>query len=698
MRLSDHYELQSMTDIGRAQAIAREDQSGHALGTAMYLAQQSVEKQLKSIVLRMDEALGMGNADRILRGHSHEFYPSLYESYRLHVECPGRALRRSWRVTPDPEVFAYTESVEKDFRDASSYWANYRNNHGILRLTWLRSLGVSLPKEDLRELNRWHEPQVIFASGGTPTSGGSDPKFVDKFPSMSHIRTDILDDDAIAWHLVEYADAPANMQSRMALEGTLEATRLDRLKRLGDDHADLQAKLARMALFEFGFHVMATLTQRYVLLYPHNSFGRYPGPVGNGLFTTDIYGRQANDVLAYLFVVVPYHLRELRTSSRIIGRRSEEGRRLGYWGARPARPQGGNHRAGKQRKQRRTATRKSRPAQAADMPELAARYARQADSDMRHAHAAARADFSGYALADAMLLGQQSLEKYLKAGALIAAEMLGAGGALGLAGARGHDAYRWIFGIYALYVGRLRVRGFCPVMEPTLDAHALALAIESSAAFWERYSGDSGPQELAWRHSIGAPLGNGGQKRLDEGLLPCARDAGILAGDPGAGMPRLAREAAAGGTMRDEVLCPGALATRRRAHMRSRWNHGMLVAVRRRFDACRAMPPRGAAGGGEPRAGPRGAHPGRLAAWFCLTSLAMLGPGYLHAYPHYSLGRYPGVVGGRVTTDTYRDHADGVRHLLFVDIPCQAWQVSRVVAFTKMLRRAREDLREKPSS
>jgi len=692
MRLSDHYELQSMTDIGRAQAIAKVDQSGHALGTAMYLAQQSVEKQLKSIVLRMDEALGMGNVDRILRGHSHEFYPSLYESYRLYIECPGRALRRRWSVRPDPEAFAYTESVAKDFRDASSYWANYRNNRGILRLTWLRSLGASLPKEDLHKLNRWHEPQLAFVLDDAPASGGDDPKLADVFPATGRIRTEILDDYAIAWHRVEHARAPANVQSRMALEGTLENTRLNLLQTLGNKHADIQAELARMGLFEFGLHVMATLTQRYVLLYPHNSFGRYPEPVGNGLFTTDIYERQANDVLAYLFVIVPYHLRELCASSGIIGRRAEEGRRLGYWGTRPARPPGGNRRAGRPRKRRKGAPNGQHRGQAANMAELAARYARQADSDMKHAHAAARADFSGYALADAMLLGQQSLETHLKAATLVAAEMLGADGALDLPGARGHDAYRWILGLYARHAGSARASGPGAAPDP-----GVSLAIRRSAGFWEGYSGGRELQELAWRHSIGAPLGKGGQKRLDEGLLPCARDAGILAGDPGAGMPRLAREDAAGGTMRDEVLCPNALRARRRAHMRSRWNHGMRVAVRRRFDACRAMPPRDAAGGGEPSAGPRGAPPGRLAAWFCLTSLAMLGPGYLHAYPHYSLGRYPGVVGGRVATDTYRDHADGVRHLLFVDIPCQAWQVSRVVAFSRMLRRARGGARGKPA-
>lgn len=78
-----------------------------------------------------------------------------------------------------------------------------------------------------------------------------------------------------------------------------------------------------------------------------------------------------------------------------------------------------------------------------------------------------------------------------------------------------------------------------------------------------------------------------------------------------------------------------------------------------------------------------------LAAGFCLASLAVLGPGYLYACPHNALGRYPGIMESHVTTDMYRDHADCVRHLLFVDIPCHARQIARVAAYARMLRRVR---------
>ncbi|MDD9808360.1 MAG: hypothetical protein OXU25_00815 [Thaumarchaeota archaeon] len=689
MRLSDHYELQSMVDIGRAQAIARTDQSGHALGTAMYLAQQSVEKQLKSIMVRLDETLNLGHTDKILRGLSHEFYPLLYESYRLHIECSERAIRKRYGVKASAEGFKYTESVADDFREASAYWNNYCNDPDILRLTWLQSLNAGLSREDLHRLNLWHGQQMTFApgnalgSGGGGGVGGGDPKLEDVFPPSDLIRIEIWDDHALARHSVEYAETPANMHMRMSLAGTLETTNPDRLQMLGVEHADLQSELARMGLFEFGFHVMASMTHHYVLLYPHNPIGRYPEPAGDGLFTPDIYERQADDVLTLLFVVVPYRLRQLRMNSGIIDKRSEHGRQRGYWKGGRAAGRGSDARRGSPRARRGGATKEHLAGRAGDMDALVSHYARQADSDLKHAHAAARADRSGYALADAMLLGQQSLEMHLKASVFMMAGMLGADGAAGIPKAREHDVYRWIFGLYARHVGRIhvpRANAALGALE-ALDFESHALAVERSACFWERYSKGGELRMLAWRHSIGAPLGDGGQARLNVGLLPCAAETGNLVGNPCIGIPRLSRESSPGESLLDEALCPRALAARMRAHMKSPWNSGVGAAVGQRFAECRKAMARGAGEGDVARAGLRR----RLTGEFCLLSLVMLAPGYLYAYPHNYMGRYPGDAGGGTTTDLYRLHADGVRHLLLVDIPCQAWQVARVAALTRAL-------------
>lgn len=685
MRLSDHYELQSMTDIGRAQAIAMTDQSGHALGTAMYLAQQSVEKQLKSIVLRMDEALNLGSVDRVLRGLSHEFYPRLYEWYYTHLEHDQLAMIRHYERMVDVGLSRHeVESFASHFREASDYWEKYRADPHGQNLTWRQSLGIRLSEEDMLEMNSLHRSQMEFVQGDASGSGDRDLEFADSVSAPDRIRLDIMDKDALALHCVIYAATPANSHTRMVLADTFEEARMSFLPGFKKHYAGMQpVESAKKAIFEFGFRILASMTHQYVLLYPHNTIGRYPEPECAG-FSTDVYERQASFVLAHLFVTVPHHLRVLRTNSELIDSLSDMGRQLGYWKARPAQAPGQSPRADRERARHDGVKQRRCHGHAVDMGALAERYARQADSDMRHAHAAARADRSGYALADAMLLGQQSLEKRLKAAVLMVAGMLGAGGALDLPGAREHDVYSWAAGIYGAHVDGMRVPCPPPETAPGFGGHARA--IRGSAGFWVRYSRGRGLQELAWLRSIGAPMGKGGGQRLDRAFLPYVADMASLARMPDAGIPQLAREAAPGESLKDAVTCPGEIAARVRAHMRSRWNSALYASVERHFAAVSRMQSREARG--QDAAG-RGALRGRLAAEFCLPSLAMLGPGCLHAYPHNALGRYPGNVRGGVTTDLYKSHADGVRHLLFVDIPCQAKQVSHVAALAMRLWRGR---------
>jgi len=317
------------------------------------------------------------------------------------------------------------------------------------------------------------------------------------------------------------------------------------------------------------------------------------------------------------------------------------------------------------------------------MDALVSHYARQADSNLKHAHAAARADRSGYALADAMLLGQQSLEMYLKALVFMVAGMLGIDWIADIPKAREHDVYRWIFGLYACHVDKIRAPRLNAALDvpKALDFEGNALAVERSAGFWWRYSRNRDLQGLAWRHSIGAPLGDGGRGRLDEGLLSCAEVARSLAKSSSVGIPQLSRESSPGESLRDEALCPVALGARLRAHMKSPWNLGVGAAVGLKFVEYREILSRYAVEGD----GGRRILQKRLTAEFCLLSLVMLAPGYLYAYPHNSMGRYPGNVVDGTTTDIYRLHSDGVRHLLLVDIPCQAWQLARVSALTRML-------------
>lgn len=679
MRLSAHYELQSMTDIGRAQAIAKVDQSGHALGTAMYLAQQSVEKQLKSIVLRMDEELNLGSVDKVLKGLSHEFYPRLYEWYYTHLEHDQLSTIARYEHMADFELSRReVESFASHFREASDYWEKYHADLHVQDLTWQQSLGKRLPDEDMLEMNSLHKSQIKFLQDDEPSSGELDLEFADSLSASNKIRIDIMDNDALALRRVRYAATSANSHTRVVLADTFEEAGVTFLPGFKRKYAGMQvAEHAKKAIFEFGFRVLASMTHQYTFLYPHSTMGRYPRQVGGSLFSTDVYEQQASFALAHLFVSVPHHLRVLRANSELVGSLADRGRRLGYWGARPP----GSPRAAAARAA--GAAERRAPGHTSDTGALAVLYARQAESDLRHAQAAARADRSGYALADAMFLGQQSLEKYTKAAVLTVAGMLGADGALGLPGARGHDAYRWIFGFHACHVDRLRMPRPAPPPqlfgEVGLEGHALS--IERSADFWRDYSNDTVLQGLAWRRSIGARLGKGGQARLDRGLAPCAREAEILAGVPSMGVPRLYGEGAGARSLRGEARCPKALDALWRSHMRSRWNSAAHAAVGRRFGECQKAMSRAAGEGG----GALEAVRGRTAAEFCLASLVILAPGYLYAHPHNALGRYPGSLGGDVTTDLYRSHADGAWGLLFVDIPCQACQIARVAGLTRAL-------------
>jgi len=333
VRPSAHYELQSMVDIGRAQAMARTDQSGHALGTAMYLAQQSVEKQLKSIVLRLDEELDLGSVEKVLRGLSHEFYPSLYKWYYRHLESEQLSTIRRYEGMINVENSRHeVESFASHFREASTYWEEYRKNRRIQVLTWMQSLDVGLPDEDFNEMNSWHKSQLEFVRDGMPGHGEHDLGPTDSISVPDQIRLEVMDDEALARRRVTYADTPANSKARAGLADTFEEGNVCFLPYFKTEFAGMcPIKVAKSVLFEFGFRILASMTQHYVLLYPHNTIGRYPEPIGDGLFSTDVYERHASFVMGYLFVIVPYHLRELRTNSERIDDLSRRGRRLGYW-------------------------------------------------------------------------------------------------------------------------------------------------------------------------------------------------------------------------------------------------------------------------------------------------------------------------------------------------------------------------------
>ena len=304
----------------------------------------------------------------------------------------------------------------------------------------------------------------------------------------------------------------------------------------------------------------------------------------------------------------------------------------------------------------------------------------QAKSDMKQAHATARADRSGHALACAMLLGQQAVEKHLKAIVLMAAEVAGIGGVAGLGRSLGHDVYPRISEFYVRHAGRLSAP--CPKAGGS-GSHAAAIRCASD--FWRRHAGNRDMQETAWRRSIGALPDGDRAARLDAVCRQHAGELARLVGMIDAGMPLPSGDGVPVGLLREDVLCGRTLSSRQRAHLKSRWNASFCMALERQFGSCRASLLRKTSGNDS---GGRKRLASCLAAGFGLASLAMLSPCYVYTYPHAILGRYPGILEDGFTPDIYESHSDAVLSFLFVDIPCHMNQIGRVGSRVLALRDA----------
>jgi len=84
----EEFMRQSSSDLKQAQTIARNDQEGHALGTAMFLAQQCVEKSLKSMFLRLSEMVVLPREpDITLKTLGHSIYRDAHRIYSGYIEA-----------------------------------------------------------------------------------------------------------------------------------------------------------------------------------------------------------------------------------------------------------------------------------------------------------------------------------------------------------------------------------------------------------------------------------------------------------------------------------------------------------------------------------------------------------------------------------------------------------------------------------
>jgi len=316
------------------------------------------------------------------------------------------------------------------------------------------------------------------------------------------------------------------------------------------------------------------------------------------------------------------------------------------------------------------------------MPPLPAHLGLQAKSDMRQAHATARADQSGHALACAMLLGQQAVEKHLKAIALMAAEIAGTQDIVALGGSLGHDVYGSIHALHSQSVEEMLALGAADE-----DANSRALAIRNTADFWKRHVEDRSMQELAWRRSISALPDGHGAARLDAARAKYTGKLGAIPGLADAGAPLLSGGGIQHASLREDMLYGRPPLSLQRDHMDGRWHVAFCGELERQFGSCHAALLRCTARDRDTRRRLAAC----LAAEFGLISIAMLGLCYMYTYPHALFGRYPERLADGVTTDIYESNVDAVLSFLFVDIPCQMIQIGKVGNRVLALRDACED-------
>jgi len=155
---SEQFARQAESDLAHAQAIALAHASGDALGTAMFLAQQAMEKQFKSALLRVGEAVGAVLEEGLFKQtishtvHQHpaEFYQKCLEGIRRPTSAwanraAGRTMCMLGRV--------------------GNIWDPEFCNHGIRLLLFQYYLGMRMSPNDLRRLDS-HLASIFKKIGG----------------------------------------------------------------------------------------------------------------------------------------------------------------------------------------------------------------------------------------------------------------------------------------------------------------------------------------------------------------------------------------------------------------------------------------------------------------------------------------------------------------------------------------------------
>ncbi len=333
VELAQYFAEHAASDLRQAQDIATFDQSGHALATAMYLAQQSTEKQLKSIIINMDEKMELGNSRSIPRLLGHQLYSGLYEFYGKQIAGLDIPPMENSYIRYNSQHAKNVVLLKDFFGKMGKFWTTHSTNPRLQSMFWLQSLGIKLQGADVALLHLTHAQYVDSMLDLVTTTGTKVPPM----PKNDYVRRPmpdaIMDDALLASYRGRYARAEFNTIDRYRLGTAFEQFRaflsLFPNPVPAPFHAD--GAVAKNIAFSFGLLTLVFEQYQYLILLPNNSYGRYPKRLEDGRITTDVYASQADTVMHCLLVDVPYRLGQLRANSGRLDVLLDMGRERGCW-------------------------------------------------------------------------------------------------------------------------------------------------------------------------------------------------------------------------------------------------------------------------------------------------------------------------------------------------------------------------------
>ena len=319
-------EAQASSDLRSAQAIAKSNQSGQALGTAMFLSQQSMEKHLKSIVLRLDEALEIGLGEGFYRkrmGHVVYSHPKdLYLECVRRIGFPRGLDDRDALESAYPGFYEDVKAGHDFFEKLGKTWDSKFFGKRTQELALQHSLRSPLPDSELQELDKYahnvlenvyrdRDFEVIVS------------KFANEEP-RADMAPIVLDESLLARSRSLYAGQVRRVNERsnsenLFVEGAQKMKNVRKQIKAGEMSSEHAKRLVRIEMVEYAIPGLVEFSRPYLRTYPHHELGRYPQKLGSGKMTTDIYAAQRNDVLYELFVVADYNHARMTHVSRHVG-------------------------------------------------------------------------------------------------------------------------------------------------------------------------------------------------------------------------------------------------------------------------------------------------------------------------------------------------------------------------------------------